>query len=96
MVAFQLKVSQIIGVNRLVLLGQTFYAQAPNGFQTQSIRHLSLAYALHEPSKIEMSKSSRAIIIMHGLFGSKQNNRSISKYGSLGASPACVTLKRTE
>ncbi|TVY25383.1 Abhydrolase domain-containing protein [Lachnellula hyalina] len=38
---------------------------------------ISLAYDLHEPSK--PSNAPRAIIFMHGLFGSKKNNRGISK-----------------
>jgi hypothetical protein len=37
---------------------------------------LSLAYDLHEPKD---ASSSAPIIFMHGLFGSKKNNRSISK-----------------
>ncbi|CZS90767.1 related to alpha/beta hydrolase [Rhynchosporium agropyri] len=39
---------------------------------------LKLAYDLHSPSK-PSSSAPRAIIFMHGLFGSKTNNRSISK-----------------
>ncbi|KAH8794845.1 prolyl oligopeptidase-like protein [Hyaloscypha finlandica] len=37
-----------------------------------------LAYDLHEPAK-PSSNAPGAIIFMHGLFGSKKNNRSISK-----------------
>ena len=44
-------------------------------------RQLSLAYQLHAPSDSEAARP--ALIILHGLFGSKQNNRSISKYGLL-------------
>src|SRR4051794_11415569 len=46
-------------------------------------RNISLAYQLHSPP--EFSGTTKAdpqhapIIIMHGLFGSKQNSRSISK-----------------
>ena len=44
-----------------------------------SKRELSLAYDLHKPRKPEPGHAP--LIILHGLFGSKQNNRSISKYG---------------
>ena len=42
-------------------------------------RELSLAYSLHKPQMPEPDHAP--LIILHGLFGSKQNNRSISKYG---------------
>lgn len=42
-------------------------------------RELSLAYNLHEPHEPEPGHAP--LIVLHGLFGSKQNNRSISKYG---------------
>ena len=43
--------------------------------------HLSLAYTLHEPLQcLQGSKEGKPLIILHGLFGSKQNHRSISKY----------------
>jgi len=38
-----------------------------------------LAYDLHEPAKPVADKQTSPIIIMHGLFGSKKNNRTISK-----------------
>lgn len=44
-------------------------------------RELSLAYNLHEPNTYEAGHAP--LIVLHGLFGSKQNNRSISKYGFL-------------
>lgn len=44
-----------------------------------SKRELSLAYNLHKPQNPEPGHAP--LIILHGLFGSKQNNRSISKYG---------------
>ena len=40
---------------------------------------VSLAYDLHEPAKPVADKQTSPIIFMHGLFGSKKNNRSISK-----------------
>ncbi|KAF6241582.1 hypothetical protein HO173_000293 [Letharia columbiana] len=42
-----------------------------------SKRGLSLAYTLHEPHKPQLDHAP--LIVLHGLFGSKQNNRSISK-----------------
>ena len=38
-----------------------------------------LAYDLHEPAKPVADKQTSPIIVMHGLFGSKKNNRTISK-----------------
>ena len=46
-----------------------------------SKRELSLSYNLHKPHKPESGRAP--LIVLHGLFGSKQNNRSISKYGFL-------------
>ncbi|TIC99144.1 Abhydrolase domain-containing protein C22H12.03 [Colletotrichum higginsianum] len=40
---------------------------------------LVLSYDLHEPSKQPAGTSTSPIIFLHGLFGSKKNNRSISK-----------------
>lgn len=48
-----------------------------HAFQRLFIRQLSLAYDLLEPAKVEAGRAP--LIILHGLFGSKQNNRSISK-----------------
>lgn len=49
-----------------------------------SIRRMSLVYTLHDPpalAKAEPSKTRAApLIMLHGLFGSKQNYGSISKY----------------
>jgi len=42
------------------------------------IRRLTLAYDLHRPPPDKAAQHA-PIVIMHGLFGSKQNNRSISK-----------------
>lgn len=42
-------------------------------------RLLSLAFTLHEPPAISKDARQAPLIILHGLFGSKQNNRSISK-----------------
>ena len=43
-------------------------------------RKLSLAYTRHDvPAVGRKGSSNPVIIILHGLFGSKQNNRSISK-----------------
>lgn len=43
-----------------------------------SKRYLSLAYTLHETPRVPAERPP--LIILHGLFGSKQNSRSISKY----------------
>ena len=40
---------------------------------------LSLAYDLHRPSVHKEDLKQPPIVILHGLFGSRQNNRSISK-----------------
>ncbi|MCJ1460846.1 hypothetical protein MMC28_011228 [Mycoblastus sanguinarius] len=47
------------------------------GFRLSFNRQLSLAYNLYEPVNIKPGHAP--LIILHGLFGSKQNNRSISK-----------------
>ena len=44
---------------------------------SQSVR--PLAYDLHEPSRPRTDKQNAPIIFLHGLFGSKKNNRGISK-----------------
>lgn len=38
-----------------------------------------LAYQLHEPSKPVTDKQTSPILFLHGLFGAKKNNRSMSK-----------------
>lgn len=49
-----------------------------------SISTVPLVYDLHEPSRPVSDNPNRTspILFMHGLFGSKKNNRSISKYVS--------------
>ncbi|MCJ1234505.1 hypothetical protein MMC14_002466 [Varicellaria rhodocarpa] len=42
-------------------------------------RHLSLAYTLYEPPVGTADPIQTPLIILHGLFGNKQNNRSTSK-----------------
>ncbi|KAK2029454.1 alpha/beta-hydrolase [Colletotrichum zoysiae] len=44
-----------------------------------SHKTLSLSYDLHEPSKLGSGPFTSPIIFLHGLFGSKKNNRTISK-----------------
>jgi len=53
--------------------------------RTDPSRHIRLAYTLHKPpTPLHGAKSvdltQNAIIVMHGLFGSKQNNRTMSKW----------------
>ena len=51
-----------------------------SGIGISQNRKLSLAYTHHEAKVVGRKGSSNsAIVILHGLFGSKQNNRSISK-----------------
>lgn len=46
---------------------------------------IKLAYDLHEPPNPKEGSQHNAppIIFMHGLFGSKKNNRSMSKYAPI-------------
>ena len=48
-------------------------------FATRFVSTVPLAYDLHEPAKPVADNKTNPIIIMHGLFGSKKNNRTISK-----------------
>jgi hypothetical protein len=38
-----------------------------------------LVYDLHEPAKPKFDEKTEPILFLHGLFGSKKNNRGISK-----------------
>ena len=87
-----LRVTQITRGKRLIIMGQTKHIQAFKYFETQPMRSLSMAYALHEPPNTEAFTLDRAIIILHGLFGSKQNNRSISKYDPFSELAVLSTL----
>jgi hypothetical protein len=40
---------------------------------------VDLAYDLHEPAKPISDAKSSPILFLHGLFGAKKNNRTISK-----------------
>lgn len=40
---------------------------------------VQLAFDLHEPTNPKMSKQEKPILFLHGLFGSKKNNRSLSR-----------------
>lgn len=42
-------------------------------------KKLALAFDLHQPTKEQVDSKQAPIVFMHGLFGSKKNNRSISK-----------------
>ncbi|TVY58658.1 Abhydrolase domain-containing protein [Lachnellula cervina] len=63
---------------RLAALGAIPIRRIPWSKTYSTAPRISLAYDLHEPSK-PSSNAPRPIIFMHGLFGSKKNNRSISK-----------------
>lgn len=53
-----------------------------SSYSTSAIKTVPLVYDLHEPAKPVSDDPNRSspILFMHGLFGSKKNNRSISKY----------------
>jgi pimeloyl-ACP methyl ester carboxylesterase len=62
-------------------------SQASRAYSTTQLNNgITLAYDLHEPPKKsdgglrEIRENAPPIIFLHGLFGSKKNNRSISKY----------------
>jgi hypothetical protein len=38
-----------------------------------------LAYDLYEPPNSHLDRHERPIVILHGLFGSKRNNRTVSR-----------------
>lgn len=44
-----------------------------------TIETVPLAYELHEPAKPVTDRQRAPILFMHGLFGSKKNNRTMSK-----------------
>lgn len=48
-------------------------------FSTTRVSRTELAYQVYGPEN-EQAASRDPILFLHGLFGSKQNNRSISKY----------------
>lgn len=50
----------------------------PHVYYFQS-RSLSLAYALHPVSDHESKRRQNDVIFLHGLFGSKANNKTISQ-----------------
>lgn len=47
-------------------------------FSTARVSRAELAYQVYGPEKEQATQDP--ILFLHGLFGSKQNNRSISKY----------------
>ncbi|CAG8959369.1 hypothetical protein HYFRA_00001267 [Hymenoscyphus fraxineus] len=49
-----------------------------NPYSTIKSPQVPLSYEVHEPAN-PSSKAPGAIIFMHGLFGSKKNNRSIKR-----------------
>ena len=59
---------------RLALRG----ASSVRSFSTSRILRSDLSFQVFGPEKEEASRSP--IVFLHGLFGSKQNNRSISRY----------------
>ena len=73
---FQSHVNRIASIRRHPAITSRDFSstQLPNG--------ITLAYDLHEPPKGSTAKAQDAppIVFIHGLFGSKKNNRSMSKY----------------
>lgn len=67
------------------------YSSRPNflalhAYSTTTLPNgITVAYDLHEPPYGKSSRNAPPIIFLHGLFGSKMNNRSMSKYGSAAA-----------
>lgn len=59
------------------LAAHHFYSSSTSG----SIATVPLVYDLHQPAKPVSDNPDRTspILFLHGLFGSKKNNRSISK-----------------
>jgi hypothetical protein len=66
------------GSARRVRIPAPVFASATSA-STRSMATVSLAYDLHEPAKPVADQKTSPIIVMHGLFGSKKNNRTISK-----------------
>lgn len=57
---------------------------------TELSNGVTLAYDLHEPSKdgkTQENEDAPPILFIHGLFGSKKNNRSMSKYALISSMP---------
>jgi hypothetical protein len=52
-----------------------------------SLRVVDLAYSLHDEKG---TAKGDPIVIIHGLFGSKKNNRSVSKYAAMTDSEICL------
>ncbi|CAP73119.1 uncharacterized protein PODANS_2_5340 [Podospora anserina S mat+] len=71
----------------------------PSLCQTMKMRYstVPLAYDLHEPAKPSVGNPNKnsPIVFMHGLFGSKKNNRTISKVlaRDLGRSVYAIDLR---
>jgi len=55
---------------------------------SSSVETVPLAFTRHDPpAELRKPRHESPLVVMHGLFGSKQNNRSISKQVSPPASP---------
>lgn len=55
------------------------YSSVSGGGAGDGSGPVQLAYDLHKPAKPVSDDKTRPILFLHGLFGSKKNNRSISK-----------------
>lgn len=48
-------------------------------FYSSTIETVPLAFTLHKPPADSKTTPGTPLVVLHGLFGSKSNNRSISK-----------------
>lgn len=63
-------------------LHQPFRPYARRAFSTAELSNgITLAYDVHEPPGLP-TKPNAPIVFIHGLFGSKRNNRGMSKYAA--------------
>ncbi|KAK4203672.1 Alpha/Beta hydrolase protein [Triangularia verruculosa] len=83
----------------LRLVAKRTAVATPSLYQTMKMRYstVPLAYDLHEPAKpsVDNPNKNSPIVFMHGLFGSKKNNRTISKVlaRDLGRSVYAIDLR---
>lgn len=71
------RVKTLLHQRHHIAMATTRFAHSITGATTKEI--ISLAYHLHEPVGSPGPLNDAPMVMMHGLFGSKQNHRSISK-----------------
>lgn len=73
-------------------LQQPFRPYARRPFSTTELGNgVKMAYELYEPEKGQAAQGA-PIIFVHGLFGSKRNHRSMSKYGALFSHSLSISI----